>query len=62
MMQQKRTRLALAEKAGIWRRWKAGQSLHAIGRAFGCKQVLHRPSELAAVTGKVKYWEPLPDI
>jgi IS30 family transposase len=35
MMQRKRTRLALAEKSDIWRRWKAGQSLHEIGRAFG---------------------------
>ena len=35
MMQRKRTRLALAEKSDIWRRWKAGQSLHEIGRAYG---------------------------
>jgi IS30 family transposase len=35
MMQRKRTRLTLAEKLDIWRRWKAGQSLHEIGRANG---------------------------
>jgi IS30 family transposase len=35
MMQRKRTRLALGEKSDIWRRWKAGQSLHEIGRAYG---------------------------
>jgi IS30 family transposase len=26
--------LSAIEKSGIWRRWKAGQSLHEIGRAF----------------------------
>jgi len=35
MIQRKRTRLAFAEKSDIWRRWKAGQSLHEIGRAYG---------------------------
>jgi IS30 family transposase len=35
MIQRKGTRLALAEKSDIWRRWKAGQSLHEIGRAYG---------------------------
>ena len=33
--ERKRTRLSLAEKNEIWRRWKAGQSLHEIGRAYG---------------------------
>src|ERR1700759_5424895 len=27
--------LSSAQKAEIWRRWKAGESLHEIGRAFG---------------------------
>src|SRR5215472_6751667 len=35
MIQQKRSRLSSTEKTDIWRRWKAGQSLHAIGRAYG---------------------------
>jgi IS30 family transposase len=35
MIQRKRSRLSLAEKQDIWRRWKCGQSLHAIGRAYG---------------------------
>jgi IS30 family transposase len=28
-------RLTVAQKRDVWRRWKAGQSLHEIGRAFG---------------------------
>ena len=35
MIQRKRSRLSLAEKQDIWRRWKYGQSMHAIGRAYG---------------------------
>jgi hypothetical protein len=35
MIQQKRSRLSTTEKTDVWRRWKAGQSLHAIGRAYG---------------------------
>jgi hypothetical protein len=27
--------LSAIEKGEIWNRWKAGQSLHEIGRAFG---------------------------
>ena len=27
--------LSSAQKTEIWRRWKAGESLHEIGRAFG---------------------------
>jgi hypothetical protein len=30
----KRFELSAIEKSEIWRRWKAGQSLHEIGRAF----------------------------
>jgi hypothetical protein len=32
---QKRWKLSLAQRADMWNRWKAGQSLHAIGRALG---------------------------
>ncbi len=35
MTQGKRSRLSLTQRSEIWRRWKAGQSLHEIGRAFG---------------------------
>src|SRR6267143_5696549 len=35
MLERKRTRLSLTEKNDIWGRWKAGQSMHAIGRAYG---------------------------
>src|SRR6266851_5851332 len=35
MSQGKRSRLSLIQRSEIWRRWKAGQSLHEIGRAFG---------------------------
>src|SRR5271155_5790958 len=35
MVERKRTRLSLTEKNDIWGRWKAGQSMHAIGRAYG---------------------------
>src|SRR5467141_5358057 len=35
MRQGKRFGLSTAQKSELWCRWKAGQSLHAIGRAFG---------------------------
>src|SRR5450755_3739952 len=35
MSQGKRFGLSAIEKSDLWRRWKAGQSLHEIGRAFG---------------------------
>src|SRR5229473_7517668 len=35
MTQGKRVGLSPAQKTDIWRRWKTGQSLHMIGRAFG---------------------------
>jgi Helix-turn-helix domain len=35
MLERKRTRLSLTEKNDIWGRWKAGQSMQAIGRAYG---------------------------
>src|ERR1700692_4795536 len=31
----KRFGLSAAQKSDVWRRWKAGQTLHEIGRAFG---------------------------
>jgi len=35
MSEAKRARLSLTQRTEVWRRWKAGQSLHEIGRAFG---------------------------
>jgi IS30 family transposase len=35
VIQRKRSRLSPTEKTDIWRRWKCGQSLHEIGRAYG---------------------------
>jgi IS30 family transposase len=35
MTQGKRSRLSPAQRADIWTRWKAGQTLHEIGRAYG---------------------------
>jgi len=35
MIERKRTRLSPTEKNEIWGRWKAGQSMHEIGRAYG---------------------------
>jgi|SRR5258708_30143474 IS30 family transposase len=35
MCEKKRSRLSPTQKTDIWRRWKAGQSLHEIGRAYG---------------------------
>src|SRR5271154_3035651 len=34
MTQRKRSTLSPTQKADIWKRWKAGQSLHEIGRVF----------------------------
>jgi IS30 family transposase len=35
MTQGKRSRIASTQRTDIWRRWKAGQTLHEIGRAYG---------------------------
>ena len=35
MAQGKRDRLSAEQRIEMWRRWKAGESLHEIGRAFG---------------------------
>jgi IS30 family transposase len=34
-MIQRRWKLSPAQRVELWRRWKAGESLHAIGRALG---------------------------
>jgi IS30 family transposase len=35
MTQGKYVELSVAQRSDLWRRWKAGESLHTIGRAFG---------------------------
>src|SRR6202790_4245429 len=35
MTASKRTRLSASQRVEVWRRWKTGDSLHAIGRALG---------------------------
>ena len=35
MAQGKRAEVSAVQRADIWRRWKAGESLHEIGRVFG---------------------------
>ena len=38
----KRWKLSDTQRADMWNRWKAGQSLHAIGRALGKDHVVIR--------------------
>jgi IS30 family transposase len=35
MAQGKRAEVSAVQRADIWRRWQAGESLHEIGRAYG---------------------------
>jgi hypothetical protein len=34
MTQGKYVELSVAQRTDVWRRWRAGESLHTIGRAF----------------------------
>jgi IS30 family transposase len=40
MIPRKRMPLSATQRAEVWRRWKAGESLHAIGRAVGKDHVV----------------------
>jgi IS30 family transposase len=40
MIERKRRGLSAEQKAELWKRWKAGQSLHEIGRALGKDHVV----------------------
>src|ERR1700724_879439 len=40
MTQASRWKLSATQRAEMWSRWKAGQSLHAIGRALGKDHVV----------------------
>jgi IS30 family transposase len=42
MNPRKRTPLSVTQRGEVWRRWKAGESLHAIGRAIGKDHVVVR--------------------
>ena len=42
MMHVRRWKLSGVQRADMWSRWKAGQSLHAIGRALGKDHVVIR--------------------
>jgi IS30 family transposase len=42
MIPRKRTPLSATQRTEVWRRWKAGESLHAIGRAVGKDHVVVR--------------------
>ena len=44
----KRFGLSAIEKREVWNRWKAGQSLHEIGRAFGKEHSCIRSVVIAA--------------
>ena len=39
MTQRRRVKLSANQRIDMWSRWKAGQSLHEIGRAFGKSHV-----------------------
>src|ERR1700722_12642203 len=40
MIAKKRIRLSAMQRVEVWRRWKAAESLHAIGRALGKNNVV----------------------
>ena len=40
MKHARRWKLSAAQRADMWRRWKAGESLHEIGRALGKDHVV----------------------
>jgi hypothetical protein len=48
MAQGKRVEVSAEQRAEIWQRWKAGESLQAIGRAFGRKHTLHSSVVIAS--------------
>src|ERR1700741_268949 len=40
MIERKRRPLSATQRVEVWRRWRAGESLHAIGRAVGKDHVV----------------------
>jgi hypothetical protein len=53
MTQGKRFGLSAVRKRDMWRRWKAGRSLHEIGRAFG-------KAFVDSLFGVASWWVPSP--
>jgi hypothetical protein len=45
MRQGRRFGLSAEQKLDVWRRWKAGQTLHEIGRAFGKEHSLKKSAD-----------------
>src|SRR6202045_1712169 len=57
MTQGRRVKLSANQRTDLWSRWKAGQSLHEIGRAFGKDHVsiqfmLAQHGGIAPVSGR----------
>ena len=47
LIKGKRRGLSAEQKAELWKRWKAGQSLHEIGRALGKDHVVIGSSQIS---------------
>ena len=58
MKQGRRFGFSAEQKLDVWRRWKAGQTLHEIGRAFGKE---HSSIRCLAGYGQVPPLLHLPD-
>ena len=54
MIERNRRGLTAEQKAELWKRWKAGQSLHAIGRALSKDHVVVH--FVLAKTGFIRNW------
>ena len=61
MKRGKRIGLSAAQKNDVWRRWKSGQTLHEIGRAFGKEHFsIHRlVSRYGGIAPAVRRQAPL---
>jgi hypothetical protein len=61
MRQGERFGLSVLQKSDLWRRWKAGQSLHEIGRTFGkshssIRCVVSRHGGFVPQSGDARCW------
>ena len=54
MVRRRGPRLTLAEKTELWRRWRRGESLNAIGRALG--RIAHVVRYEVARTDGIPRW------
>src|ERR1700692_583381 len=67
MKQGRRFGLSAEQKLDVWRRWKAGQTLHEIGRAFGKEHssircLVSRHSGIAPAVRRRALLAPLADL